>query len=236
MDAMSEDAVEKGAVLVVEDDAGTAEQVRETLEQGGWQVIHVDNVDAALEELTTGEYSVVLLDRMLGAEDGLNVVKTAREQGYNTQVIVLSALAEIDHRVEGLDAGADDYLTKPFSRAELLARVQARARAVVPDFPVVKIADLEVWLKARTAYRNGELLKLTPKEFDLLAYFADNRGTLVTRKMLLEDVFRLRIDPGTNVVDVHVHRLRDKLDKGFEPQLLQTIRGKGYVLNEPETA
>jgi two-component system OmpR family response regulator len=197
-------------------------------------VDHVVDGREGLFRATSGGYDVIILDRMLPSLDGLSILKAVRAAGDTTPVLVLSALSDVDARVEGLRAGGDDYLPKPFAFAELMARVEAlgrRGRAEKP-LTVLSLADLELDLTARTVKRSGKIIDLKPKEFALLEYFMRHAGQVVTRTMLLERVWDYAFDPQTNVIDVHVSRLRGKIDKDFDKPLLHTVRGAGYMLRD----
>ena len=223
-------------LLLVEDDAETAAYLKRALTEAG----HV--VDQAREGrdgllLAVGEpYDVIVLDRMLPQIDGLAILRTMRTSGVKTPVILLTALGGIDDRVEGLEAGGDDYLVKPFAFAELLARVNALARRPPPqEVPTtLRVADLEMNLLRRTVTRGGQRIELQPREFQLLEYLMRNAGRVVTRTMLLEAVWDFHFDPKTNIVETHISRLRAKLDRGNTRELIHTLRGAGYCLREPD--
>ena len=225
-------------VLLVEDDPQAAGYLVKGLREQGMAVEHVADGREGLIRATGGGYDAIILDRMLPGLDGLTILKTLRASEDATPVLVLSALSDVDDRVEGLRAGGDDYLTKPFAFAELMARLEAlgrRRRAEQPQ-TVLKVADLEIDLTARTVKRAGRPIELKPKEFSLLEYFMRHAGQVVTRTMLLERVWDYAFDPQTNVIDVHVSRLRGKIDKDFDKPLLQTVRGAGYMLRDPSEA
>jgi two-component system OmpR family response regulator len=211
-------------ILIVEDDEVAAEYVRKG------HMAH--NGDLGLEMARSAEYDVLILDRMLPKMDGLQVLSAIREDGDTTPVLILSALGEVDHKVEGLRAGGDDYLSKPYSFTELLARVEAIGRRSDPTAAVtkLKVGDLEMDLLARTVRREGQNILLQPREFRLLEALMRNPGRVVTRTMLLEKVWDYHFDPQTNVIDVHISRLRAKIDKQFEDPMLHTVRGAGYRL------
>ena len=177
-----------------------------------------------------GHYDAIVLDRMLPKMDGLSMLGKLREEGVNTPVVILSALATLDERVKGLQAGSDDYLTKPFELPELVARLEAVRRRASPQGEVTKLTegDLEVELLTRKVSYAGKRIDLQPREFRLLEYLLKHRGQVVTRSMLLEGVWDYHFDPGTNVIDVHVSRLRKKLDEGGASHIVQTVRGAGY--------
>jgi two-component system OmpR family response regulator len=219
-------------LLIVEDDRETAAYLSKGLKESGHVVDHArDGVDG-LELARSQAYDVAIVDRMLPRMDGLTMVKTMRDEGNTIPVLFLSALADIDDRVRGLKAGGDDYLTKPYAITELLARVDALVRRRQPEQVQTKLAvgDLELDLLSRSATRNKQTIDLQPREFLLLEYLMRHAGQVVTRTMLLENVWDYHFDPQTNVIDVHISRLRAKIDKGFTEPLLHTVRGAGYCL------
>jgi two-component system OmpR family response regulator len=181
-----------------------------------------------------GTYDVLVVDRMLPERDGLSIVRTLRAEGIRTPVLFLSALGEVDDRVKGLKAGADDYLTKPFALSELLARIEALSRRAQPEEsePRFAVADLVLDRLTRKVTRGGQPIQLQPREFRLLEYLMKNAGQIVTRTMLLEQVWDYHFDPQTNVIDVHISRLRAKIDKGFDKPLVHTVRGAGYMIGD----
>jgi two-component system OmpR family response regulator len=219
-------------VLVVEDDVRVADHVVKGLKAEGWLVDHVADGREALFRVAAETYDVVVLDRMLPNVDGLKILQTMRAAGDGTPVLILSALGDVDNRVKGLRAGGDDYLTKPFAFSELLARVEAlsRRKAVVQETTSLSVADLEMNLITRTVTRAGRPIDLTVREFGLLEYLLRNAGRVVSRSMLLEAVWDYNFDPQTNIIDQHVSRLRQKVDKDFDVALIQTVRGMGYSL------
>ncbi|MGJ8561105.1 MAG: response regulator transcription factor [Litorimonas sp.] len=219
-------------ILVVEDDEVAAEYVKKGLSEAGHVVDLATDGDTALEMAQAADYDALILDRMLPKRDGLQVLMDLRENGDATPVLILSALGETDHKVEGLRAGGDDYLAKPYSFMELLARVEAIGRRSDPTAAVtkLKVGDLEMDLLARTVHRGGQKVLLQPREFRLLECLMRNAGRVVTRTMLLEKVWDYHFDPQTNVIDVHISRLRGKIDKEFGTPLLHTVRGAGYRL------
>lgn len=219
-------------VLVVEDDARVAGHVVKGLKAEGWLVDHVADGREALFRVAAETYDVVVLDRMLPNVDGLKILQTMRAAGDSTPVLILSALGDVDNRVKGLRAGGDDYLAKPFAFSELLARVEAlsRRKAPVQETTELSLADLRMNLISRTVTRAGRPVDLTVREFGLLEYLLRNAGRVVSRSMLLEAVWDYNFDPQTNIIDQHVSRLRQKIDKDFDPPLIQTIRGMGYSL------
>ena len=220
-------------VLVVEDDKDVAGFVVKGLREAGHLVEHAETGPDGLFRAAGQEFDAIILDRMLpGGVDGLRVLEMLRGQDNQTPVLFLSALAGVDDRVRGLKAGGDDYLTKPFAFSELLARVEAltrRTRAVGPETRL-QVGDLEMDLLSRTVRRRGQKIDLQPREFRLLEYLMRHAGQVVTRTMLLEGVWDYHFDPQTNVIDVHVSRLRQKIDKPFETALLHTVRSAGYML------
>jgi two-component system OmpR family response regulator len=220
--------------LIVEDDTENAQYVATGLRELGWLVaVGRDGVDA-LNRAVEDTWDVIILDRMLPNEvDGLSILKTLRALGRRTPVVVLSALAATDERVRGLKAGCDDYLTKPFAFSELAARLEAVLRRSQPGDSVreMHVADMKVDLIARSVERAGRAIVLQPREFRLLAFLLLHQGRVVTRTMLLEAVWDYRFDPQTNVIDVHISRLRSKIDKDAAVALIHTVRGVGYTLS-----
>jgi two-component system OmpR family response regulator len=219
-------------ILVIEDDAVAASYLVKGLGEYGHVVDHASDGERGLEMARSSEYDVLIVDRMLPRLDGLRLIEELRDADDLTPVLVLSALGEVDQRVEGLKAGGDDYLSKPFAFAELLARVDALARRRNPDAVQTKlnVGDLEMDLLARTVTRAGRPITLQPREFRLLEFLMKHAGQVVTRTMLLEKVWDYHFDPQTNVIDVHISRLRAKIDKDFDRPLLHTVRGAGYRL------
>ncbi|HXQ17622.1 MAG TPA: response regulator transcription factor [Caulobacteraceae bacterium] len=223
-------------LLLVEDDRETAAYLKRALTEAGHAVDQAhDGRDGLL--LAVGEtYDVVVLDRMLPQLDGLAILRTLRAASVKTPVLLLTALDGIDDRVEGLEAGGDDYLVKPFAFAELLARVNALARRPPPQDvqTTLRVADLEMNLLRRTVVRAGQKIDLQPREFQLLEYLMRHAGRVVTRTMLLEAVWDFHFDPKTNIVETHISRLRGKIDRGHPGSLIHTLRGAGYSLREPD--
>ena len=220
-------------ILVVEDDATTAEFIAKGLTEAGFVVDRADNGRDGLFHATDGSYDAIILDRMLPGMDGMAVLGAVRAANIATPVIILSALGAVDARVEGLTSGANDYLSKPFAFAELLARLRLMIRKdnVGPAVETkLSCADLEIDLLSRKVRRAEKVLDLQPREFRLLEFMMRHKEQVVTRTMLLEGVWEYHFDPGTNVIDVHVSRLRKKVDDGHELALLRTIRGAGYML------
>jgi two-component system OmpR family response regulator len=222
-------------ILVIEDDKDVASFIRNGLAQAGCNVDHAANGRDGLFLATTESYDALVVDRMLPGIDGLTVIRTLRASANTTPVLILSALGEVDDRVKGLKAGGDDYLVKPFAFSELLARLEALARRskTGSDAPatVLRAGDLEMDLLRREVRRAGKPIDLQPREFQLLEFLLRHVGQVVTRTMLLEGVWDYHFDPQTNVIDVHISRLRSKIDKGFERPLLHTVRGAGYRLD-----
>jgi len=224
-------------VLVVEDDAQVAAYLVKGLKEQGYNVDHAEDGKNGLFLATSEDYDAMVIDRMLPELDGLSIVRSVRAAGKTTPMLILSALGEVDARVEGLRAGGDDYLTKPFAFSELLARLDAllrRARQTPAAQTTLRVADLELDQLTRTVRRGGEVIALQPREYRLLEYLMSNAGRVVTRTMLLEQVWDYHFDPQTNVIDVHISRLRGKIDKNFDAPLLHTVRGAGYMIREPE--
>jgi two-component system OmpR family response regulator len=223
-------------LLIVEDDIEAAAYLKRALSEAGHAI---DTAHAGRDGLmlAVGEpYDVIVLDRMLPEVDGLAILRTMRASGVQTPVLLLTALGGIDDRVEGLEAGGDDYLVKPFAFAELLARVNALARRPPPQEvqTVLQIADLKIDLLRRVVTRGGRRLELQPREYQLLEFLLRHAGHVVTRTMLLENVWEFHFDPKTNIVETHMSRLRGKVDRGHGAELIHTVRGAGYVLREPE--
>lgn len=219
-------------ILVIEDDLETALYIKKGLGEAGHLVDHVGEGKKGLLLATTEDYDVLIIDRMLPQVDGLTIVKTMRASDINSPVLILSALGEVDDRVQGLKSGGDDYLVKPFAFSELLARLEALVRRTEIEVPTTKlqVEDLELDLLGREVKRAGKVLDLQPREFRLLEYLMRHHDQVVTRTMLLEKVWDYHFDPQTNIIDVHISRLRGKIDKGFDKALLHTVRGSGYVL------
>ncbi len=219
-------------ILVVEDDPTLAAFICKGMQEAGYTVDQVQDGKEALMISATENYDLLILDRMLPNVDGLTILRTLRASNNVTPVLILSALSEVDQRVEGLTAGADDYLTKPFSFKELLARTQALLRR--PKFSqnastILECAQVKIDLSKQKVWVDGEEISFQPREFRLLEYLMRHEGQLVSRTMLLESVWDYHFDPQTNIVDVHISRLRQKLDKGRSVSLIKTIRGAGYV-------
>jgi two-component system, OmpR family, response regulator len=223
-------------ILVVEDDPTTADYISSGLEQNGYVVDRASDGRDGLFHATDGSYAGIVLDRMLPGMDGLAVLGALRAAGIRTPVIILSALGSTDERVKGLKAGSDDYLVKPFAFSELLARIEALLRRGPASAETVttnlSCTDLKMDLLTRRVERGGVRVDLQPREFRLLELLLRNQGHVVTRTMMLEEVWDYHFDPGTNVIDVHISRLRKKVDEGSDTPLLHTVRGVGYMLSE----
>lgn len=219
-------------VLVIEDDKDMAVFISKVLTEAGHVVDTAHKGDAGLRIARAGDFDALVVDRMLPEKDGLTLVREYRDGGGSSPALFLSALGEVDHRVEGLKAGGDDYLAKPFAPSELAARVEALGRRQVSEAPIthLKVGDLEMDLLSRKVVRAGQKIDLQPREFRLLEYLMRHAGQVVTRTMLLEKVWDYHFDPQTNVIDVHISRLRGKIDKDFDEVLLHTARGAGYRL------
>jgi len=226
-------------ILLIEDDADVARFVAKGLRESGHTVEHVGIGRDGLFLAASENFDAIVLDRMLpGGMDGLKLLEALRAAGNRTPVLFLSALAGVDDRVKGLKAGGDDYLAKPFAFAELLARLEALGRRGQSDAPQtrLRVGDLEMDLLARTVRRGARQVEVQPREFRLLEYLMRHAGQVVTRTMLLEAVWDYHFDPQTNVIDVHISRLRQKIDKEFGAPLIHTVRNAGYVLRAEETA
>ncbi|MFZ4165986.1 response regulator transcription factor [Brevundimonas sp. NPDC058933] len=223
-------------MLIIDDDARTRGFVAEGLRQQGQTVDEAGDGGAGLHMALDGDYDAIVVDRMMPGLSGLDVVRSMRTSGLKTPVLMLTALGAVDDRVDGLNAGADDYLVKPFAFSELSARIQALIRRppLAERSPLHVIGDLTVDVAAHRATRAGRVLDLTPHEFKLLERLARNAGQAVTRTMLLESLWGFHFDPRANLIDAHISRLRTKVDRGFESDLIQTIRGVGYVLKQPD--
>lgn len=221
-------------VLMVEDDAVTADEITKELSRRGFEVDWVDNGLDGMAHAISSDYDIITLDRMLPGVDGLSIVTAMRTVGIHTPVLMLSALGDVDERVRGLRAGGDDYLTKPFDPDELAARLEVllRRRQVSANAPEtnLRVGDLEIDLISRSAYRNGEEISLLPTEFKVLEFMMRHAGQTITRTILFEAVWGYHFDPGTNLIDVHMGRLRKKIDPPGAAPMIQTVRGSGYVL------
>jgi len=219
-------------VLLIEDDTEAARFLIKGLRDSGYTVEHAAEGRAGLAQAGSGRYDLVITDRMLPHVDGLAIIAAMRAQGIATPVLVLSALGGVDDRIRGLKAGGDDYLTKPFAFAELLARMEAllRRHPSAPNATRLKVEDLEFDLLARRVSRGGREVELTGRELKLLEYLMRRAGQVVTRTMLLEGVWDLHFDPQSNLIDVHISRLRQAIDRGTDKALIHTVRGTGYLL------
>jgi two-component system OmpR family response regulator len=224
-------------LLLIEDDLQAAEYLVKGLRENGYTVAHSADGRDGLQQATHNSWDVIIADRQLPHGDGLSIIQSLRQQGDRTPVLILSALGTVDDRVHGLRAGGDDYLTKPFAFSELLARIEALSRraSTANEETRLKIADLELDLITRRVSRGERSVELTTREFQLLEYLMRRPGQVVTRTMLLEGVWNLHFDPQTNIIDVHMSRLRNAIDKGYPKPLIHTVRGAGYVLKEADS-
>lgn len=219
--------------MVVEDDRKTATFISKALQAAGFAVDSLADGNEALLVLSANAFDAVVLDIMLPGRDGLGVLKQMRARNIHTPVMLLSARGEVNERVDGLNAGADDYLAKPFAIEEVVARVQALVRRGNESQPqVLRLLDLTLDTRTRTAQRGGRTIELTAREFRLLEYLMTSKGRICTRMMILEKVWDYQFDPGSNIIDVYVRKLREKIDEGFEVKLLHSVRGVGYVMRE----
>jgi two-component system OmpR family response regulator len=219
-------------ILIIEDDREAASYLVKAFREAGHVADHAADGEDGLAMAMDGPYDVLVVDRMLPKKDGLTVIGELRTAGKEVPVLILSALGQVDDRVKGLRAGGDDYLPKPYSFSELLARVEVLARRRTAGAPetIYRVGDLELDRLSHRVLRGAEEILLQPREFRLLEYLMKNAGQVVTRTMLLEHVWDYHFDPQTNVIDVHVSRLRAKIDKGFDKPLIHTIRGAGYTV------
>ena len=222
-------------ILVVEDDPETAGQLAEQLATSGYRVDLATNGNEALSRGAANDYAVITIDRMLPDIDGITVMQQLRDDGIAAPFLIISALGEVDDKVRGLRAGGDDYLVKPFSFVELLARIEALGRRsdTVAKETILRVGDLAIDLMSRTASRRGKVIPLLPREFQLLEYLVRNEGRVVSRAMLLRHVWDLHFDPSTNIIDVYVGRVRRKVDDQQAYPLVHTVRGVGYRLRAP---
>lgn len=223
-------------ILLIEDDKDAAAYLAKGLSESGHVVVHAADGNEGLGQALTGEFDILVVDRMLPGLDGLSIIAAIRAAKKTTPTLILSALGEVDDRVEGLRAGGDDYLTKPYAFSELLARIEALSRRGIksetPGVQRLKVYDLEMDLVKHKVARDGKPISLQPREFRLLEYLMRHKGQVVSRTMLLEQVWDYNFDPQTNVIDVHISRLRTKIDKDHAKALLHTVRGAGYCLSE----
>ena len=225
-------------ILVIEDDSTVSQYIFSGLQSSGHDVIIANEGLKGLSVATKEKFDAMVVDRMLPGMDGLTLIETIRKAGNSTPVLILSALSDVDDKVQGLKAGGDDYLTKPFAFLELLARIEALVRrsSIQEDTTTtsLQVDDLYMNLISRKVFRHDLEIKLKPREFQLLEYMMRNTGQIVTRAMLLQAVWNYHFDPQTNVIDVHISRLRQKIDKDFSVNLIRTVRGVGYVLGSSE--
>lgn len=219
-------------ILVIEDDRILSDQIKKRLEELGFNVVQVFDGDEAISYINYETYDLIILDLMLPKVHGYTVLETIKSKNLNTPILILSAKSDIEDKVKGLSIGADDYLTKPFSFPELVARINALLRRTkkLEDITKLKYEDLIIDIIKKEVKRGDKKIDLTAKEFDLLKYLVENAEKIVTRNMILENVFDIDFEIESNIVDVHIHRLREKIDKKFEKKLIHTVRGFGYVL------
>jgi DNA-binding response OmpR family regulator len=222
-------------LLLVEDELDIQSFLRSSLEEAGYQVAATSDGKTAERLAVESQFDILIVDLGLPDQDGITLILRLRQLGVSAPVLILSARRSVDERVRGLEQGGDDYLTKPFALAELLARLRNLLRHSLPpsaETTRLRVADLELDMLRRVASRSGQILQLTPQEFVLLEFLCRNAGRVVTRSMILEEVWGMRIQPDTNVVDVHIYRLRAKVDGKGQPPLIRTLRGVGYVLKD----
>lgn len=219
-------------ILLVEDDPETALYVTEGLQKHGHEVHWAPTGKDGLHQAQSRVYGLLIVDRMLPGMDGMSLVRLLRNEAFDTPIMFLTTMSGLDDRVEGLNSGADDYLTKPFALSELTARVNAIVRRTSRSNVTTRLrtGSLDMDLLARSVTRDGHKIELQPQEFKLLEYLAQNANRTVTRTMLLENVWNIEFDPGTNIVESHISRLRSKIDRGFNSEMIRTVRGCGYVL------
>jgi two-component system OmpR family response regulator len=223
-------------ILLIEDDKEAAAFLGKALTECGFVVDHAATGPDGLHLATTEPYAAMIVDRMLPGMDGLHIVELLRKEGITTPVLILSAMDGVDDRVKGLRAGGDDYLTKPYAFSELHARLESLLRRgqSAPAATTLRVGDLELDMLARTVTRAGTTIELLPREFQILEFLMRHSGQVVTRTMLLEQVWNYHFDPKTGVIDVQISRLRQKLDRDFDQPMLHTVRGAGYCLRAPE--
>lgn len=219
-------------ILLIEDDKESAQYLYKGLREHHYVIDHCESGKDGLFMAASEKYDAMIIDRMVPEVDGVTIIQTLRASGNDTPMLILTALDKVEERVKGLKAGADDYLAKPYSFTELLARLEAITRRQSGEKTITRLScgDLDMDLLTRTVKRAGKVIDLQAREFSLLEYLMRNCGTVVTRTMLLEQVWDYNFDPQTNVIDVHISRLRNKIDKGFDKSLIQTLRGAGYKL------
>ncbi len=220
-------------ILLIEDDIETANYIVNGLKESGYSVDSVQNGEDGLYLAKNRQYDVMIIDRMLPKKDGISIIKELRDMHNKTPILILSALGDVDERVEGLRAGADDYLPKPYAFSELIARIEALIRRKNDNrenIDKLQIEDLVMDLRKYKVTRNNKQIELKPREFRLLEYLMRHSGQIVTRTMLIENVWDYNFEPQTNVIDVHISRLRTKIDKDFKKQLIKTVRGIGYTI------
>jgi len=224
-------------VLVVEDDNKLLNLIYKKLKEEGFEVDKAKDAEEGLNYILYQNYDIIILDIMLPKMSGFQIIETVRKKGIKTPILILSAKESVEDKVKGLSIGADDYLTKPFSFPELIARINALIRRTknIEEFAKIKYADLTIDLVKKEVFRNNKKIDLTAKEFELLEYLAKNAEKIVTRNMILQNVFDINFDINSNIVDVHIFRLREKIDKGFDKKLIHTVRGFGYVLKADES-
>jgi two-component system OmpR family response regulator len=220
-------------ILLIEDDVQVCAFIKKGLSDAGHAIDIENNGKSGLHLARTEHYDVIILDRMLPEMDGIEIIKALKRDGYQAPVIILSALGDIDDRVIGLKSGSDDYLVKPFAFVELLARIEVLGRRRdISEPPKIKVQDLELDLISRSVSRAGKNIDLQAREFKLLEYMLRHKNQIITRAMLLENVWDYHFDPQTNVIDVHISRLRNKIDKDFESPIIRTVRGSGYIIQD----
>jgi two-component system, OmpR family, response regulator len=233
-DAQNYERSQAMRILIIEDDRDAADYLVKAFREVGYVADQAGDGEEGLALALDGQYDVLIVDRMLPKRDGLSIIANLRAKGMETPVLILSALGQVDDRVKGLRTGGDDYLAKPYAFSELLARVEALVRrgGSRGEETLYRVGDLELNRLSHEVSRAGQELQLQPREFRLLEYLMRHAGQVVTRTMLLENVWDYHFDPQTNVIDVHISRLRSKIDKGFAPPLLHTIRGAGYMIRD----
>lgn len=221
-------------LLIVEDDERIASYIKKGLQESGFVIDHALNGEAGLDYAISGDYAAVIVDLMLPEMNGITLIEHMRVLKVETPILILSALSSVDDRVKGLQTGGDDYLVKPFAFTELLARIHALIRRTKPtdEVTVLRAGQLVLDLHRRKVVRNGECVELQPREFELLVYLMQNKGRVVSKTMIMENVWDFNFDPQTNIVESRICRLRDKIDRSFEIKYIQTVRGVGYKLEE----